>query len=81
MCVLNKTLLTFCSTNNLLIFSDFASYCQGSIYMFLRGDTPTLMGVNLRFGIIWGVLDRMFLFGPKQVSLMIMHKERESRRR
>ena len=49
--------------------------------MFLRGETPTLMGVNLRFGIIWGVLDRMFLFGPKQVSLMIMHEERESRGR
>ena len=31
--VLNKTLLTFCSTNNLLIFSDFASYCQGTIYV------------------------------------------------
>lgn len=33
MCVLNKTLLTFCSTNNLLIFSHFASYCQGTIYV------------------------------------------------
>ena len=49
--------------------------------MFLMGDTSTLMGVNLRFGIIWGVLDRVVLFGLKQVSLMIMHEERESRGR
>ena len=76
MCVLNKTLLSFCSTNNLLLQVTVRALC-----MFLRGETPTLMGVNLKFGIICGVLDRMFLLGPKQVSLMIMHEERESRRR
>ena len=68
MCVFNKTLLSFCSTNNLLIFSHFASYCQGTIYV-PEGGHSQLMGVNLRFGITWGVLDRISYLDPNRYHL------------
>ena len=82
MCVVNKTLLSFCYINNLLIFSHFASYCQGTIYV-PEGGNSHIDGCKSQiwYHILWCSGQNVLINGPKQVSLMIMHEERESRGR